>query len=185
TATDLQRQLKAQPGLSNAIDSVSRGLAAALQQLVPALLAVPFGVLSGILGMFISLVVVLTMTLFWLMSSQRLKPFIVGLFPPDERERAASVLGEVGRSFGGYVRGTLISMVLIGLLTGLGLFILAVPYALLLGFVAGLTELLPYIGPWISGTVAVVVALVAVDPFKAIQVVLLFVLIQELEGNVV
>jgi predicted PurR-regulated permease PerM len=184
-ASDLQQQLKAQAGLSSTIDSISRGLTATLQQLLPALLAVPFGVLSGVLGLFISLVVVLTMTLFWLMSSQRLKPFVVGLLPPAEREHAANVISEVSRSFGGYVRGTLISMVLIGSLTGLGLFLLAVPYALLLGFLAALTELLPYIGPWISGAVAVTVALVAVDPFKAVQVVLLFLLIQELEGNVV
>src|SRR5262249_53342933 len=144
------------------------------QQLVPALVAVPFGVLSSIFGVFISLVVVLTMTLFWLMSSQRLQPFVIGLFPPEGRARAADVIDEVGRSFGGYVRGTLIAMVLIGLLTGVGLFILVVPYALLLGFIAGLTEVLPYLGPWISGAVAVIVALVAVDPFKALQVILLF-----------
>src|SRR5262249_60102202 len=141
--------------------------------------------LSGIFGLFISVVVVLTMTLFWRLSSQRLKPFVLGWFPPEERVRAASVIDEVGRSFGGYVRGTLIAMALIGLLTGLGLFILAVPFALLLGFLAGLTELLPYIGPWISGSVAVLVALVAVDPLKAVHVVLLFFLIFEVEGSVI
>jgi predicted PurR-regulated permease PerM len=183
--SDLQRQLHAQAGLSSVIDSLSRGLTAALQQVVPALVAVPFGVLSGILSLFISLVVVLTMTLFWLMSSQRLQPFVVGLFPPNEREHVASVISEVGRSFGGYVRGTLITMLLIALLAWLGLLILGVPYELLLGVVAGLTELLPYIGPWISGSIAVLVALVAVDPLKAVQVIILFLLIYEIEANVI
>lgn len=183
--SDLQRQLRAQPGLSDAVDSASRTLTATLQQLVPALVAVPFGVLSGLLGLFIDVVIVLTMTLFWLMSTQRLKPFVVGLFPPDQRERASAVIGEIGQSFGGYVRGTLIAMALIGSLTAVGLFVLDVPYALLLGLLAGLTELLPYIGPWISGTMATIVALVAVDPLKALEVVLLFLLIQEIEGNVI
>jgi putative heme transporter len=183
--TYLQRQMQAQAGLGAAIDSLSRGLTAALQHVVPALLAVPFAVLSGVLGLFISLVVVLTMTLFWLMSSQRLQPFVIGLFPPDEREHAANVITDVSRNFGGYVRGTFVTMLLIGLLTALGLFVLGVPYALLLGIVAGLTELLPYIGPWISGTVAIIVALLAVDPLKAIQVVILFVLISEIEGNII
>lgn len=185
TASDLQRQLRAQAGLKNAIDSMTSALTSALQQGVPALLSVPFNVLSGILGIFIDLVVVLTMTIFWLLSTQRLKPFVVGLFPPAQRERTSSVISEVSRAFGGYVRGTLIAMALIGTLTGLGLFILGVPYALLLGLVAGLTELLPYIGPWISGAAAVTVALVAVGPLKGVEVAILFLLIQEIEGNLV
>lgn len=184
-ATELEQQLRAQAELSNALDSLVRSLTAALQQLIPALLAVPLNVLSGILGLFFDLVVVLTMTLFWLMSTQRLKPFVVGLFPPEQRDRANEVIGEVSRSFGGYVRGTLIAMALIGTLTGVALFLLAVPYALLLGLMAALTELLPYIGPWISGTAAVIVALVAVGPLKAVEVALLFLLIQEVEGNVI
>jgi predicted PurR-regulated permease PerM len=76
-------------------------------------------------------------------------------------------------------------MLLIGALTGLGLGLLGVPHALLLGIVAGLLELIPYLGPWISGAVSVLVALVAVDPFKALQVIILFIIIQEIEGNLV
>ena len=76
-------------------------------------------------------------------------------------------------------------MVIIGTLTGAGLALLGVPYALLLGLVAALTELLPYIGPWISGGISVVFALIAVGPLKSVEVIILFILIQELEGNVV
>jgi predicted PurR-regulated permease PerM len=76
-------------------------------------------------------------------------------------------------------------MLLIGLLTSLGLALLGVPYALLLGIFAGLLELIPYLGPWISGAVAVVVTLLTVDPLKALQVVILFIIIQEVEGNLV
>jgi putative heme transporter len=76
-------------------------------------------------------------------------------------------------------------MVIIGTITGAGLALLGVPYALLVGVLAALTELLPYLGPWISGTVSVILALIAVGPLKAVEVVILFILIQELEGNVV
>jgi len=60
-----------------------------------------------------------------------------------------------------------------------------VPHALLLGIVAGLLELIPYLGPWISGAIAVLVALVAVDPLKALEVIVLVIIIQEIEGNLV
>lgn len=181
----LQQNLRAQGTVGSALDDLSKSLAALLQNSIPTLLSVPFTALSGLFALFINLVIVLTMTLFWLMSSAKLKSFVVGLFPPQSQEHASLVIGEVGTSFGGYVRGTLISMVLIGLISGLGLAILGVPYALLLGIVAGFTELLPYIGPWISGTVAVLVALFAVDPIKALEVIVLFILVQEIEGNVV
>ena len=92
---------------------------------------------------------------------------------------------DLGRTLGGWVRGTLVAMLLIGLLTALGLALLGVPYALLLGILAGLLELIPYLGPWISGAIAVVVTLLTVDPLKALQVIVLFIIIQEVEGNLV
>jgi predicted PurR-regulated permease PerM len=184
-ADDLERQLHAQAALSQVIDTLSRSLASLAQQTIPRLIAVPLGLLVGVFGLFINLVVVLTMTLFWLMASERLKRFVVGLFQEDSQARADGILTEIGRGFGGYIRGTLISMVLIGGCSAAGLALLGVPYALLLGILAGLTELLPYLGPWISGTISVLVALIAVDPGKALQVIILFLLIQELEGNVI
>jgi len=106
----------------------------------------------------------------------------------DEWHRQTVWMGRrraIGQAFGGYVSGTLVAMLLIGSFTGVGLALLGVPYGLLLSILAGLTELLPYLGPWISGTVSVLVALITVDPFKALQVILLFLLIQQIEGNVV
>ena len=182
---NLGKSLKAQGNLGTAVKSIAASLAAALKQSAPALIAIPFGFLSGIFGIFIDLVVILTMTIFWLLSAGKLRRFIVGLFPPASQGHASSIMLEIGTTFGGYVRGTLASMVIIGTLTGAGLALLGVPYALLLGLVAAITELLPYIGPWISGGISVVFALIAVGPLKSVEVIILFILIQELEGNVV
>ena len=182
---DLRQFLNAQGALSQFITSLSSSLASLAQQAIPRLLAVPLSLLTGVFGLFINVVVVLTMALFWLMASEKLRPFVVGLFPEGSQDHVASVLTEIGRGFGGYIRGTLISMVLIGALSGAGLAILNVPYALLLGLLAGLTELLPFLGPWISGSVAVVVALITVDPVKAIEVIVLFFVVFEVEGNLI
>jgi predicted PurR-regulated permease PerM len=183
--TQLQQRLHAQEALGQAVQNLARSLAAALQHSAPALLALPFNFLQGIFGILISVVVILTMTLFWLLSSGKLKQFVVGLFPPASQDQASFVITGVGRTFGGYVQGTLVRMVVIGTLSGIGLAILQVPYPLLLGVLAGLTELIPYLGPWLSGSVAVVFALIAVGPGKAVEVIILFFLIFELEGNVV
>jgi predicted PurR-regulated permease PerM len=92
----------------------------------------------------------------------------------------------MSRSLGGWVLGTLIAMLLIGSLTALGLLIVDVPYALLIGILAGLTELIPYLGPWISGTVAVIATIATTgDPVKVLWVIVVFLIIQEVEGNVI
>ena len=181
----LEQSVRVNESVNSALDALSTSLVTFLRSSVPTLLAVPFNALTGLFSLFIDLVIVLTMALFWLMSSAKLKPFIVGLFPAQLQQHASLVIGEIGRSFGGYVRGLLIGMVIIGLMAGLGLTVLGVPFALLLGVVAGLTELIPYVGPWISGTIATLMALVAVDPAKAIQVIILFFLVFTVEGELV
>jgi predicted PurR-regulated permease PerM len=181
----LEESLRVHGRVSDVLDSLLQSLATLLQSAIPALLAVPFKVLSGVFSLFIDLVIVLTLALFWLTSATSLKTFVVGLCPATAREHVSDVLGEIAKGFGGYVRGVLISMFVIGAFTGLGLTLLGIPYALLLGALTGVTGLLPYIGPWISGSVAVVVTLVALDPGKALQVIALFVILQLIEGELV
>jgi predicted PurR-regulated permease PerM len=70
----------------------------------------------------------------------------------------------------------------VGSLVALGLFLLGVPFQILLGIVAGITEMVPIIGPWIGGAVGVLVTL-AVAPDKVIWVILLYLGIQVLENS--
>jgi predicted PurR-regulated permease PerM len=184
-ATQLDQSLHANSTLGQLIDSVAQHLVDALQSAIPDLISVPVTVVTGIFTLLISLVVVLTMALFWLGIAGTLRAFLLSLLPVARRPRAESLFTEMGTSLGGYVRGVLIAMVLIGVLSGLGLTLIGVPYALLLGVLAGLTELIPYIGPWISGGVAILVALVAVDPLKALEVFILFNIVEQVEGNAV
>ena len=167
------------------IDGLGKQFFSSLQGLAPSLIQVPFTLLSGAFGALLSFVVTITIIVFWLTSSARLRVFLLGLFPERAQPGVDAIFADMGRSLGGYVRGVLIAMLLIGIFTWLGLGVLGVPYALLLGVLAGLTECIPYLGPWLSGVVAVLVALVTVDPLKALEVVILFLLVQQIEGNLV
>jgi len=75
-------------------------------------------------------------------------------------------------------------MVFIGITHTIGMLILGVPYPLLLGVFAGLTEAIPIAGPFIAGAVSMAVALIAIGPVKCLEVFVLVVLIQQFEGNV-
>jgi predicted PurR-regulated permease PerM len=69
-----------------------------------------------------------------------------------------------------------------GAVSAVGLFLLGVPYALVLGVVVSIMAVIPYLGAWISGILAVIVAL-TVSPTTALLTALLFLGIQQLEGN--
>jgi predicted PurR-regulated permease PerM len=126
---------------------------------------------------------VLLIAFFWLTATDGLSPFVVGLLPAALHEPARALLAELSHNLGGYLRGVVINMVVIGLLSGAGVAVLGVPYPVLLGVIAGLTEVLPIVGPWISGSVAVLVALATHGLLKGVEVVALFVVIQTIEGN--
>ena len=129
------------------------------------------------------LILVLVMAFFWLTAIGELKPFLLGLLPPQAQQVGADTLAEMSQKVGGYVKGVAINMAVIAALSAGGLTVLGVPYALLLGLLAGLAETLPLVGPWIGGAAAVAVAFLAGGLVKAAEVLALYVAIHLIEGN--
>ena len=103
-------------------------------------------------------------------------------FPGDLRPHLHNLLRMADHTLGGYLRGQLILGLVVGTLAGVGLWSLGISAAPMLGVVAGLTELVPIIGPWIGGAVGVVVTL-ATDPDKVVWVILLYLIIQLMENT--
>lgn len=113
------------------------------------------------------------------------KPLIKGLLsavPPTYRKEAAHALTRIVGQLEAWALATLLLMVIIGVMCGVGLAILGVPNALLFGIIAGFGEAIPTIGPILSAVPPFVVA-VADDPVKGGQVLLLFLVVQQLENN--
>jgi predicted PurR-regulated permease PerM len=81
-----------------------------------------------------------------------------------------------------YLSGLALDMVIQGVISAIGLFLLGVPYALLLGAWVSLTAVIPYLGAWLGAIPAVIVAF-TVSPTVALLTALLYLLIQQLEGN--
>lgn len=103
------------------------------------------------------------------------------LLPPGRRPRGRAVFRELGMTLTLWLRGKLLSMVIVGAALGFGLMLLDVPLALTLGVLAGLLDFIPYIGPILSAVPAVLIAF-AQEPSKAILVIALFTVMQTLEG---
>jgi predicted PurR-regulated permease PerM len=80
--------------------------------------------------------------------------------------------------------GSLLLGLIVGVATWIGLMLLGVPFALVFGVIAGIGELLPNLGPLLSSIPPILVAL-AVDPKLALWVALLFLVVQQLENNLI
>jgi predicted PurR-regulated permease PerM len=106
----------------------------------------------------------------------------VKLVPPAKRTLAIEAIMESERALRLWLRGQLIAMVAVGLLTGLGLWALGMPSALALGLLAGVLEFIPFAGPILAAIPAVLLAFAA-SPDLALWVVLLYLLVQQFEGN--
>jgi predicted PurR-regulated permease PerM len=121
--------------------------------------------------------------LFYLLKDQKtLSDSIYAPLPLAIRPHLRNVASIINQTIGSYIQGQLLLRVVVGTLTALGLFLLGVPFQVLLGVVAGITGLVPLIGPWIGGAVGVLVTL-ATAPEKVIWVILLYLGIQVLENS--
>jgi predicted PurR-regulated permease PerM len=143
------------------------------------------GAVTSIPATFVTIMgfAVLPFFLFYLLKdSEKLKRGFLSFFPERSIIHVQNVFAIVERVLGWYIRAQLMLGLIVAYFTFIGLHILGVPYKLALALLAGVGEMVPIVGPWISGGIAVIVTL-AVMPDKAIWVAVLFVCIQLLENN--
>lgn len=112
-----------------------------------------------------------------------LTPFLRAM-PRDLRPSMRRVLELLGVRLMGWLRGTLISMLTVGVLSFFAYLLIGVPNALLLALIAGLTEFIPLLGPWIGGILAIGVAFLD-TPEKALWTAMAALAIQQIESNLI
>lgn len=106
----------------------------------------------------------------------------VSLFPAAWRPRTREVLQEMYNTVQRWFIGQLAAMTFIAVFWAISLSVIGIPFALLIGIFSGLVAFIPYVGALISVVIPVLLALIS-DPFSAIWVILAFVIIQQIEGN--
>jgi predicted PurR-regulated permease PerM len=148
------------------------------------------GAAIGTLKFLFSLVLVVVVSIYMLLDMPRLRRVVDRRFPPHES--SPSLLPRIEQALASYVRGQVLLSLIIGTSAGLGMWVLGtlgwVPgadrYAVLFGAWVAITELIPYLGPWLGAIPPLIYALV-VHPISAIWVALLFLGIHQVEGHVV
>lgn len=107
---------------------------------------------------------------------------LVKMLPAARRDVTDEALADSGRALKLWLRGQLVSMAVVGLLTGTGLWLIGVPLPFALGLLAGLLDFVPLAGPIIAAVPAILLALVA-GPTAALWTAGLYLAVQQVEGN--
>lgn len=169
--------------LNESLGQQVRGAASQLTGLLSqalVLLRLALGLVGGTLnGIFI-----LILALYITADSDRILRYLIAFLPTDRQVQAERVASHIGQRLGGWVRGQMLLSAIIGGMTLVGLSLIGVPYAVLLALIAALGEAVPMIGPIVSAVPAVIIAFIY-SPVQGLLTLGLYILIQQLENNLV
>lgn len=154
--------------------SLSPGLNQALEYLAEA----AFAMVLGVVDLFFIFFVVF----YLLYDFDHVRAQVVELFPSTNRHLARKIMSIVDTNVGSFIRGMLIRCTVVGIATGLALVIAGMPYALLLGIIAGAFNFILYIGPYIAIIPALLLSLTPDTP-APLLILGIYVVIQVLDGT--
>lgn len=138
-----------------------------------------FSFFGGLLSFFVILVITFYMTV----EEQAMKRILRSVIPTKYQPYFTYLVNRMQQKIGRWLRGQLLISLAIFIVSWLGLSLLGVKFALVLALFAGVTELIPYLGPFIGAIPAVFIAFTQ-SPFLALLVVILYIIIQMLENHV-
>lgn len=136
------------------------------------------GVKNFVLGIIISIYVMFSKEKF----AAQAKKILYALLSKQHTDRILRNTRRAHRVFGGFVTGKLLDSLIIGIITFIVLFIVRMPYAVLISVIIGITNIIPYFGP-IIGAIPCALILLFEDPLKALLFIVIIVIIQQFDGN--
>jgi predicted PurR-regulated permease PerM len=139
--------------------------------------------IRGLVGGVASLVIVLVVTFYLVVSEDALKWLFRNVAPEPYQPYLVDLFQRIERSIGAWVRGQLVLSVIVGTAVYVSLKILGVKYALVLALAAGVAESIPYVGPVFSAIPAILIAFTQ-TPMKGLLTGAMYVVIQQVENHI-
>lgn len=149
------------------IDETLRNLSAYVTQILQQAVQGTFVAVSYTFSIVLAITIIPFWAFFILRDYEQLRDSAYSSLPVGIRADVRSILRLLDRTIGGYLRGQLVLMVVVGALQAAGMAAIGVPYALVLGVIAGVMEVVPNIGPTLAAVPAVLVALTS-SPWLAL-----------------
>jgi predicted PurR-regulated permease PerM len=111
------------------------------------------------------------------------KKMLFGLFPPSWAKRMIYLSRLIHTSFGGFISGKIIDSLIIGVLCFIGMSIFRINYPILISVIIGITNIIPYFGPFLGGIPSVLLVFF-VSPVKALVLAIFILALQQFDGNI-
>lgn len=154
---------------------------------VPQILNVSLSVGNGVVNGIVDGLTALITSLYMLLGKKRLihqlKKLVYATFPAKGVSRILSVSSQANTIFSGFINGKLLDSAIIGVLCFLLCTIFRIPYAVLVSVVVGVTNVIPFFGPFI-GAIPCLMILVIVNPWSALRFGILIIALQQFDGNI-
>jgi predicted PurR-regulated permease PerM len=131
------------------------------------------GLISGVAGFVVAVIVIMFVGIFGAAEPEVYRDGLAHLVPPAYRKRLSDALDALAFNLRWWLVGQVFLMIVVGGTVAIGLWLIGVPEALTLGLMAGILELVPYIGPWIAAVPALLVALL-VSPWHLMMTAVIY-----------
>ena len=138
----------------------------------------------GVLTSASSLIFIFIITFYLLLERKKLFAYLAPLLGEKRAKKGEELIVKIEQELSNWLRAELILMLVVGLMVYLGLLILGVKYALPLAFLAGVLEIFPNIGPVLAAVPGVILAII-ISPSKALLVVLMYFIVQQVENALI
>ena len=167
-------------GINRIIQGIANNIESSFTNISKNIFSKTLGVFSGLL----SVVVVFSMAFYMVMEESGIKKFIVSIMPEKNKTYAASLTDRIEGKIGKWMLGQLFLMLVIFVLDFIGLYLVGVPYPLLLAIFAGILEVVPYVGPIISAVPGIILGFL-VSPTVGMLAFVVYLIAHQFESHVV
>ena len=167
--------------LSEAIKQVYSYLSLSIDSTIKLFAGISNSIVNSFIGLFISFYLLKDYEFF-----KKLYLNSVSLIMKESKFKSLNkTLFEINYIVSRFIRGQLLDGLIVGLISSIGLYFVGIDFAILIGFTAGIANIIPYVGPLIGCIPAIIVGILSPNPMQALWAVLLLLAVQQLDGAVI
>ncbi len=138
------------------------------------------GLLDVVVGIIIAIYLLLSKEVFY----AQVKKLLFAFFPRRVAQATLNLTHDSNAIFCGFISGKILDSAIIGVLCFIGCSVLQMPYTVLVSFIVGVTNVIPYFGPFIGAIPSIFIIMIA-DPLKSLVFAVFVLILQQLDGNII
>lgn len=177
----VEESVQTNPTLQNALSSFLSSIRPQIEGFISSIGLKAFNFILTITSSIATLILAIILNFYFLIDIENIKRNFINILPTSIKDKTLTILEEINIRFKDFLKAQAILCLFVGLADGLGVWVLGIDYPLILGIIAGFTEIIPYIGPYIGAIPAIIIAL-TISPWKALEIAIWYILVQQIEN---